>query len=340
MDLLNRIFQPDMEKRITVHELINHPWLAEATLAPDVLQGELGRRHAVVRDSKTREMEKEKEEKARRQAARGGAEEREYDPFAASTYRSIAVATCGSSGGGGGGGGGGGEFGGDLEGDMEGDMGGGGKTADAGDGVDGHAAPPMMAVGGGAYATTCTKVGGGGGGGGGVRRFTTPLYTQASPSTIQDRLAQALSQMSAEYRLKDASPHTVKATVMVPGGRVEIKLQTYQVNAQTDGGAAATTAAAAAAGGGGGGAVCLSTTRTAPLFAVQILRQRGSILQFQEVYRALCDQLDDIVALPPTQGCGEGGGGSGDDGGGDGGNAQDAAAGGAAARGIDRMSLK
>ena len=185
---------------------------------------------------------------------------------------------------------------------------------------------------------------GSGGGGGGGRRFTTPLYTQASPSTIQDRLAQALSQMSAEYRLKDASPHTVKATVMVPGGRVDIKLQTYQVNAQTDGGAtAATTAAAAAAAAataGGGGAVCLSTTRTAPLFAVQILRQRGSILQFQEVYRALCDQLGDIVALPPTQGGGEGGGGSGDDGGGDGGNAQDAAAGGAAARGIDRMSLK
>ena len=73
MDLLNRIFCPDMARRISVQELIAHPWLAGPTPSLDGLGAELMRRHQQVQLAKAAELEARRE---RRRLARATEEEK------------------------------------------------------------------------------------------------------------------------------------------------------------------------------------------------------------------------------------------------------------------------
>jgi len=62
-DFINKILNPDPEKRITIADMKKHPWWKGATITHTSLQAELNRRKATVDSVKNKEKEKKKKEK-------------------------------------------------------------------------------------------------------------------------------------------------------------------------------------------------------------------------------------------------------------------------------------
>jgi len=67
-DFLNKILNPDPEKRISIADMKKHPWWKGATITPVALVSELNRRKNTVDTVKSKEKERKKKEKEKESA--------------------------------------------------------------------------------------------------------------------------------------------------------------------------------------------------------------------------------------------------------------------------------
>jgi hypothetical protein len=79
MDLINRMLHPNPASRITIEQILRHPWVLGPTESVMTLQGELTRRKTVIDRTK-------QAAKMREAAARGGGDGA-FDPFGRTTVR-------------------------------------------------------------------------------------------------------------------------------------------------------------------------------------------------------------------------------------------------------------
>ncbi|DAZ98634.1 TPA: hypothetical protein N0F65_000829, partial [Lagenidium giganteum] len=84
MSLMSRIFSANPQERITLAEIMEHPWFKESSISPDNLRADLLHRKLQV------EAEKRKEREQKQNAGKQLSQEEEFDPFDMDVMRSVA----------------------------------------------------------------------------------------------------------------------------------------------------------------------------------------------------------------------------------------------------------
>ena len=117
-----------------------------------------------------------------------------------------------------------------------------------------------------------------------------------SAGEIVGRLQQGFSQMSAQHSVKKDSC-TMTAQIVTPMGKVGMKVSIFKLEGSEEKKMDAEKASAAATGT----SAATATTTKVPSCTHKIVfqRRKGPLLKFQELYRAMCIELSDIVCPPP-----------------------------------------
>lgn len=88
MDLMNKIFVADPERRATLDQIKEHPWVKQRMMTHEAVKAELTRRKAKVEEARREDKQRKQREKQRAMMGRGG---HHFDPDQI-TYRAVRAA--------------------------------------------------------------------------------------------------------------------------------------------------------------------------------------------------------------------------------------------------------